>query len=373
MDVCPRDPTPHAAVDVDEAVGEDDELVALYERAAALRAELDDVQARIAAHEARRESTATRPAPIPKKAADGPFGVRPLHGGAVVAAAVSASFASAPVGTDEGDFAAVGQSVDEVEGDGVDSATTPHPLPSPTPGAPAVIDASTAAYDRMRRGVGHGTFADDRSDDGDLHAAANSADDDVEGVSLADLQGALREMGVGVEDEEGTQVKAIAIADVDAADGDDGDVFGSGGAGGGDGEEDLLVDEPTNVRPPRPGTIALVVEDARARDRLRKHLEPRFSALFEAGDAQAASDLDELDDVDAIVFVRPSRSEPNQQGFARIGRMPRRPRVLVISADAGFDEQPGVDLRLPLGQKASEVARQVLEGLERLGVQAAAE
>ena len=81
--------------------------------------------------------------------------------------------------------------------------------------------------------------------------------------------------------------------------------------------------------------------------------------------------LKELSHLDAIVFVRPTDNEPTRAGFARLNDLPRRPRILVISGNERFDELPAVDLRLPLGLKASEVARQVLEGLERLGIQSA--
>jgi hypothetical protein len=351
--------------DDDDDDASEAELAALRLRATTLRNELDGVLARIAALEAARESTTTRPAPpTTAKRADLVAMARParlsaLAGVELPSHADPSGVAAPPVLTDEGEFAAVGQSEDE---GGVDSATTPLALPSPAADADAIDDAFDDAFASGKRD-------DDQGDDGD-----DGDDVDEDGVSLADLQGALREMGVDVEGA-GTQVKALAVPNDDHAAGDDGDVFGTGGAGsaGDAGEDDLLVDEPTNIRPPRPGTIALVVEDSRARDRLKKHLEPRFAALFEAVDAQGATELDDLDIVDAIVFVRPSRSETNEQGFARIDRMARRPRVLVLSGDVAFDERPGVDLRLPLGQKASEVARQVLEGLERLGVQAAAE
>jgi hypothetical protein len=358
--------------DVDDAA----EVAQLRARAAHLRQELDDILARIELLTAEQESTTTKPMPPHPGDAAPARQARAigLSGVELSSRAAPSSTVAPPIITDEGEFAAVGQSEDD---DVINSATTPQPLPAPRADAAAVVDgvaadrrAVPARNDLRARSA---PFAADAGSDSDAGARDDGGDDDggdEDGVSLADLQGALREMGVDVADE-GTQVKAVDVpADVDG-DGDDGDVFGSAGAGAD--EEDLLVDEPTNIRPPQPGTIALVVEDGRARDRLKKHLEPRFTALFEAEDAQAAVDLDELDSLDAIVFVRPSRSEPNQQGFAQIGRLPRRPRVLVISADAAYDEHPGVDLRLPLGQKASEVARQVLDGLERLGVQAAAE
>jgi hypothetical protein len=162
-------------------------------------------------------------------------------------------------------------------------------------------------------------------------------------------------------------------------DGDgDGDVFGS--VSGADSLEanlksessaaDDMSEEATRIRTGRPsGSIALVVEDARARERLRKHLVYRFSGLIEANDGRAAMQLKGIADVDAIVFVRPSQDDTNLASFTRLGGLPHRPRVLVISHDATFDALPAVDLRLPLGQRASEVAQQVLDGLERLGIQ----
>jgi hypothetical protein len=171
-------------------------------------------------------------------------------------------------------------------------------------------------------------------------------------------------MGVVDDEEPGTHV-GPGPGELPQGPLSDEDVFGSA-AEPADAQDEQ--DEATRVRSSKPGTIALVVEDAKARDRLRKHLEPWFSALFEAHDANAAASLDEFPRVDALVFVRPSRSEGTSRALARIGRMARRPRVLVISTDPSFDDVPGVDLRLPLGQKASEVAQQVLDGLGRLGV-----
>jgi hypothetical protein len=126
--------------------------------------------------------------------------------------------------------------------------------------------------------------------------------------------------------------------------------------------------EATRIRSSRPSSIALVVEDDRARDRLKKHLADRFSALIEAADGERAMQLRGITEVDAIVFVRPRRDGGTLASFTQIEHLPHRPRVLVISADDGFDDVPAVDLRLPLGQRASEVARQVLDGLAQLGV-----
>jgi hypothetical protein len=205
-------------------------------------------------------------------------------------------------------------------------------------------------------------------------AAVAVDDDDVDegGVSLADLQGALQEMGVELGDGGATQVAASVMPFALKDDGD-GDVFGSvSGADSLDQSQanEALSEEATRIRTVRPSSsIALVVEDARARERLRKHLVDRFSGLIEANDGRSAMQLKGIADVDAIVFVRPSQDDTNLASFTRLGGLPHRPRVLVISHDATFDALPAVDLRLPLGQRASEVAQQVLDGLERLGIQ----
>ena len=207
-------------------------------------------------------------------------------------------------------------------------------------------------------------------------ANAIEADDspahDEELVSLAALQGALKEMGVDLNEVGETQV-AASVMPFQLND-DGGDVFGSGS--GGDHLSSQLSEravemskEATRVRVSRPSSIALVVEDERARVRLRKHLVDRFSELLEADDANAALHLDGISDVDAIVFVRPRHDDTCAQGFSRLGGLPHRPRVLVISQDDAFDDVVAVDLRLPLAQRASEVAQQILDGLERLGLQ----
>jgi hypothetical protein len=117
-------------------------------------------------------------------------------------------------------------------------------------------------------------------------------------------------------------------------------------------------------------SIGLVVEDAKARDRLKKHLSPRFKRLVEAETASAAASLPDVADLDAIVFVRPRPDDATREGIAQLSESLHAPRILVISSDARFDEMPQVSLRLPLGQRASEVAQQVLDGLRELGVEA---
>jgi hypothetical protein len=117
------------------------------------------------------------------------------------------------------------------------------------------------------------------------------------------------------------------------------------------------------------GVIGLVVEDPRARDRLKKHLTSRFRRLVDAPDALSAAALPDLRGLEALVFVRPRPDDATRSGIERLGDGPAPPRILIISSDARFDEIPAVSLRLPLGQRASEVAQQVLAGLRTLGVE----
>lgn len=183
-----------------------------------------------------------------------------------------------------------------------------------------------------------------------------------EGVSLAEVRAALG--GIGAE---ATRVvSAEAPPEPAPSVSGESDVFASGPA---DGEEPLPEapeeDEPEDSR----RAIVLVVEDARARDRLKRHLSARFDELFEADDATTAVELPNLSSMSAMVFVRPRPDARTRLGLTHLEKLRRRPRVLIISSDNAFDEMPSVDQRLPLGQRASEVAQQVIDGLTSLGVQ----
>jgi hypothetical protein len=346
-------PTPPATPPIaspfdDDDVAADDELAHLEARAAMLEAELATVRARIAMLRRSVEPTGTTTAPTPAMATTAPpppLAEQPRVGD-----------------SDEGEVETVGQ------GGGLTS------LPSLQSVDVHEVNASRLA--RPAASSGNSLLDElDESDDeagafdgqGVADPVAATGDEDV--VSLAALQGALKELGVIGEGGGETQV-AASVMNFAPAD-DDGDVFGSGGdslaEAGPSGGGDLSV-EATRIRTSRPSSIALVVEDERARDRLKKHLADRFSALIEAADGESAMGLRGIADVDAIVFVRPRRDGGTLASFTRLEHLPQRPRVLVISADDGFDDVPAVDLRLPLGQRASEVARQVLDGLEQLGV-----
>lgn len=377
-----RGPTIEVSEDLGADVGigaadddRDAEIADLERRADELTQELSAVRERIAALMAARESTATRPV----RAQNPQTATRPYGGGNRDQTAPIAPLPTPATATQTPSLTPPAFSA------------SPPKAPKPKTGQIAIADAREAALAITGELRAIGQSADDSGEgetaSSSLQSNANGrretslpslASIDVEevnasgeeageeGVSLADLQGALKEMGVEIEGGGETQVAVIAPAGLNAGGDDDGDVFGSSG-----GDVPDPSQEATRIRgAPRPSSIALVVEDQKARDRLRKHLEPRFGEVIDAENARAIAGNKEIGRLDAIVFVRPSSSEPNRQGFQRLQGLPRRPRVLVISADAAFDDVPAVDLRLPLGQKASEVAKQVLEGLERLGVSA---
>jgi hypothetical protein len=117
--------------------------------------------------------------------------------------------------------------------------------------------------------------------------------------------------------------------------------------------------------------VALVVADARARARLRKHLEATIPDVREIAAAAEAAERDDLEELSAIVFVRPPADEKTVSTLESLLSSPARPPVIVVSSDPVFDAMAGVDLRMPLGRRASEVAQSVLDGLSRLGIDAA--
>jgi hypothetical protein len=117
--------------------------------------------------------------------------------------------------------------------------------------------------------------------------------------------------------------------------------------------------------------VALVVSDARARARLRKHLETSLSDVREVAKASEAAERTDLDELAAIVLVRPPADEKTVSILETLLGTPQRPPVLVVSSDPVFDAMAGVDLRVALGRRASEVAQSVIDGLEQLGVPSA--
>lgn len=333
-------------------------IAALEQRAEELSAELAAVRERIASLVAERESTATRPV----RSGGEPTATRPVR-----ADVLTTPTAAGPTKNTE------------VRPPLLDAPRAPKPRTGLMP----VVDARDADLPSI------GQSADDSAEGTDVppHATGGGtslpslASVDVEevdgsgdaGVSLADLQGVLGDLPADDDDapaeNAGATQVAASVLPINVEN-DDGDVFGTSGSGKRKKPAADLSEDATRIRVNRPAAIALVVEDAKARDRLRKHLESRYAEVVDAESARAIAASDDVERVDAIVFVRPSASENNRQGFARLSGLAHRPRVLVISADVSFDGVPGIDLRLPLGQKASEVARQVIDGLSQLGVQA---
>ncbi len=338
-----------------------DELRELELRAAALEAELAAVRGRIGILRAGLEPTGTATAPAPPVAVS------------VVTAQLRPTEQPRVGDSDEGEVETAASagltSLPSLQSIDVHEIQSPRSARSvAAPAGNSLLDA----FDDDEGPSGDASGFDDHSDAAPAPAPAPAVAPDEDVVSLAALQGALKELGVLGEGGGETQV-AASVMNFAPADDDDGDVFGS--VSGGDSlaesgpasASDLSV-EATRIRTSRPSSIALVVEDERARDRLKKHLADRFSALIEAADGESAMGLRGIGDVDAIVFVRPRRDGGTLASFSQLEHLPQRPRVLVISADDAFDDVPAVDLRLPLGQRASEVARQVLDGLEQLGV-----
>jgi hypothetical protein len=349
-----------------ESFDEDDvELRELEMRAAALEAELASVQRRIKTLRAALEPTGTGTSAAPPAAVAG-------MATAMTASVRLAASEQPRVGdSDEG----------EVETAASAGHTSLASLPSIDVhelqhGAPEVridpraeeVRSQSPHHARTAKPANSLIDAFDDEEGPSEAPAVAGVDEDV--VSLAALQGALKELGV-LEGGHETQI-AASVMNFSPVDDEGEDVFGSGPGGDSLAEArpaaaDLSV-EATRIRNSRSSSIALVVEDERARDRLKKHLADRFSALIEASDGESAMGLRGIGNVDAIVFVRPRRDGGTLSSFSRLEQLPQRPRVLVLSADDAFDDVPAVDLRLPLGQRASEVARQVLDGLEQLGV-----
>ncbi len=118
----------------------------------------------------------------------------------------------------------------------------------------------------------------------------------------------------------------------------------------------------------RPFALALVVDDPRARARLKRHLGEAFPVVVELARAEDAVGLADLGHIDAVVLVRPPADAATQRGLEVLDDSGSRPPVLVLSSDPVFDSLKGVDLRIELGRRASEVAKQVVDGLTSLGV-----
>ena len=118
----------------------------------------------------------------------------------------------------------------------------------------------------------------------------------------------------------------------------------------------------------RPSRVALVVDDARARSRLQKHLQDALGEMDEAATLVEAHAQLDLSQVGCLVAVRPKADDATFGALSALASNEHSLFVLILSSDARFDGAAGVSLRLELARRASEVADQVVQGLEQLGV-----
>lgn len=118
----------------------------------------------------------------------------------------------------------------------------------------------------------------------------------------------------------------------------------------------------------RPTRVALVVDDDRARARLRKHLEDKLGDMEEAPTVAAAHATLDFSALGGLVVIRPKAEDATFAALADIAASAYPVPVLILSSDPRFDAAMGVGLRLELARRAGEVADQVVQGLHQLGV-----
>jgi hypothetical protein len=216
-----------------------------------------------------------------------------------------------------------------------------------------------------------------------------------EGVALADVARAIEREGGFGERADATQMVVAAYSHLDPADDVDG-VFDSrqeepaavdinmnsleDEASPSDEAEQFEVDSDGETRvadvrslsAAQTGPVGIVVADARALDRLTRHLEEQYENIVALSGLPPQDAIGTIAPYRALVLVRPKADD---ETFARLRVLVshrRRPQVLCLSTDARFDDAEGIDLRLELAKKAGEVAQQVVDGLKQLGVSAGA-
>lgn len=170
-------------------------------------------------------------------------------------------------------------------------------------------------------------------------------DDSVFGHSPpADAAGNADDGGFSESEANATRVGGPSIVDALRERGDDADVD-------------------ANAPSPKAETadaVAIIVTDARVQGPLAEFLAPKLSHLSFHVDAPSA-------EADYLVYVHPSKDDALIDAIATIGATPEAPRVLILSNDESWAQVAGVDHRVDLGARASEVASQVLLGLKELG------
>ncbi len=343
----------------EELDGEDPDALearagALEEEARALRERAAELRERIAAQQAQQAHQAQQQQPPRPPTLIGATGE---HGSASAASSlpVLASMEVEEVSDDEA-FAAAGEDVD-VDVDVDVAVAAPNAPPPPTRASDegvSLADVRAALGDLVSLpgeatqvgGLQAGRFVDGRN------SVANSADSDVFSTGTSDAPAPHTPSpasSTGAFDDHPPTGATVELEDsLEVAIGNGHAAQEKGGS----------------------GVVGLVVEDAKARDRLRKHLSPRVRELVEAADATQAAMLPDLDRIEALVLVRPRPDDATREGLEQVYESSQHPpRILIISSDHRFDDMPEVSLRLPLGQRASEVAQQVVDGLRSLGVE----
>jgi hypothetical protein len=227
---------------------------------------------------------------------------------------------------------------------------------------------------------------------------AESHDDDVvsDGVALADVARELERDGDAYGARaDATQMVAAAYSHLAQGDDDDG-VFDSRqdeasavdiNMNSGDDEGvaaraaetfEIDVDGATRVADIRSfsgaqtGPVGIVVADARALDRLTRHLEEQYENIVALSGLPPKEEIETLSTYRALVLVRPRADDETFARLKSLAANRRRPQVLCLSVDVKFDGATGIDLRIELAKKAGEVAQQVIDGLKQLGVSSGA-
>jgi hypothetical protein len=181
-----------------------------------------------------------------------------------------------------------------------------------------------------------------------------------EEFKLDDVSGSPVDSGVFKED---ADMSLEEVDDFEALDSDEGE-----------GEEDLSPSEEfrlgSEADDPIPSRdqmrIALVVGQARARERLKKRLAEHVAAIEEAASLSDAVELANAGDLHAMVVVRPSANAETRESITSLARMKKRPGVMILATDEKLADEDGVDMHLVMAQRASEVTQQILDGLDNL-------
>jgi hypothetical protein len=218
----------------------------------------------------------------------------------------------------------------------------------------------------------------DGSDEGEGEGASDSPEDDIEDMLsemnlLVDISvdGQIESSGSGAaENEMGSadlmetrvQDEVMAALSVDDLDVEDPlDALESS-------ESDVFQEEAGEMSIPSPDKmrIALVVGQERARQRLKKRLAEFVGTIEEAASLPDAVEMASEGGLHAMVVVRPAADEKTLRSITSMSKMKKRPGLMILATDEKLAGEEGVDMHVVLAQRASEVTRQILDGLASL-------